>query len=174
MLLDRRALRRLAVGRRRRICALRCIPEFPCLRLLQVCRWKLLVQFMGVLMKRIAVGVCLVMSLASVNTVQVAAQARHFVPILRNQVENSSLLLASDPGVNALSVLPGDVTYRLPSSSDYNWGAGWIGMGIGAAIGAGFGAIAPRGEGVDPGYVLGAALVCGIFGFVIGVAVGNS
>ena len=95
-------------------------------------------------------------------------------PIMRNQMERNAMLRASDPGLNTSEAMAGRSEQPVTSGSDYNWGAGWIGMGIGAAVGAGIGAIAPEGEGVDPGYVLGIALVCSIFGFVIGLAVGNS
>jgi hypothetical protein len=61
-------------------------------------------------------------------------------------------------------------------SSDYNWGAAWLGMGIGAIVGAGLGyvVIGPSdGEAPPEAYAIGGALIFGIVGWFVGYAVGN-
>ena len=59
--------------------------------------------------------------------------------------------------------------------STYNWGAAWIGMGVGAVVGAavvGFGGAESSEIPVGAGMVAG-ALLFGIVGFFVGYAIGN-
>ena len=109
---------------------------------------------------------------------RLVAQERIIPTVINEQMRESSTLGLAAPAGFYSSVIGEALTQVSADSSRYNWKAGWIGMGVGAAVGSAFGALAPQlsgeGEGVDPGYVLGGALVFGIFGFVIGLAVGNS
>jgi hypothetical protein len=129
-------------------------------------------------MKCAAIGLWLALSFPILGVTQVVGQAQLIAPIMRSQIEGSGALRERGSGVGALPVSSDAMRLPVKAPGEYNWGAGWIGMGIGAAVGAGFGALAPElsgeGDGVDPGYVLGGALIFGIFGFVIGLAVGNS
>ena len=60
-------------------------------------------------------------------------------------------------------------------SSDYNWGAAWIGMGVGAVVGAAVMGLSPKGASDVPqvAYMVGGALLFGVFGFFLGHALGN-
>jgi hypothetical protein len=59
--------------------------------------------------------------------------------------------------------------------STYNWGAAWIGMGVGAVIGAAvMGLWGAESSEIPPGAAMvGGALLFGIVGFFVGYAVGN-
>ncbi|HET9294358.1 MAG TPA: hypothetical protein VFO06_08700 [Gemmatimonadales bacterium] len=59
--------------------------------------------------------------------------------------------------------------------SKYNWGAAWIGMGVGAVVGAAvmaFGGAESSEIPMGAGMVAG-ALLFGIVGFFVGYAIGN-
>lgn len=120
----------------------------------------------------------LVLGFAASPPVRLAAQDRTIPTVMIEQMRNSSTHGVAAPTGFYSSFVGQELIPIAGDSSRYNWTAGWIGMGVGAAVGAAFGALAPQlsgeGEGVDPGYVLGGALVFGIFGFVIGLAVGNN
>jgi hypothetical protein len=89
----------------------------------------------------------------------------------RQQMKASAALRPADTS-SALEQGGGE---GLRSDSTYNWGAAFIGMGVGAVVGAaimGFGGAESSEIPVGAGMVAG-ALLFGIFGFFVGYAIGN-
>lgn len=160
--------------------------------LLHVCLRQLLVQLVGnvvttdlVASIRNSPGVLhrtpswvawsLVLGFAAASPAQLAAQDRVVPTIPNEQMRRSATLRLVSPLDDVPTVL-GEASFPVSAdTSGYNWTPGWIGLGIGAAVGVGVGALAPgeSGEGVYAPYMVAGAVVFGVLGFFVGLAIGN-
>jgi hypothetical protein len=113
--------------------------------------------------------------LAASTPAQLAAQDRAAPARFNEQMRESVDLRALEP-LGFISILEGQQwTPALADSSRYNWKAGWIGLGVGAAVGVALGAWAPgeSGEGVYAP-TCWVARFCWHPGFFFGLAIGNN
>ena len=116
------------------------------------------------------------MGFAATIPALLVAQDRNVPTILNEQMRGSTFLRAVAPIGTFRRVVRQELPPALADTSRYNWKAGWIGLGVGAAVGVAFGAWAPgeEGEGVYAPYMVGGALLFGILGFFVGLAIGNN
>ena len=121
-------------------------------------------------------GWCLMLGFAATIPALLVAQDRNVPTILNEQMRGSTFLRAVAPIGTFRRVVRQELPPALADTSRYNWKAGWIGLGVGAAVGVAFGAWAPgeEGEGVYAPYMVGGALLFGILGFFVGLAIGNN
>lgn len=101
-----------------------------------------------------------------------AAQGTAFTAGTTEQIKASATLV----GPESPGALEGSLEGRAGDDSQYNWGAAWLGMGIGAVVGAGVGLLilGPSEREAPPeAYALGGAILFGIVGFFVGYAIGN-
>jgi hypothetical protein len=100
-----------------------------------------------------------------------AAQGSAFTAGTTEQMKASAGLVGPD------SFVVPEVSGELGAGGDstYNWGAAWIGMGVGAVFGAAvMGLWGAESSEIPPGAAMvGGALLFGIVGFFVGYAIGN-
>lgn len=100
-----------------------------------------------------------------------AAQGTAFTAGANEQMKASAGLVGPDSS----DPLEGSGEERAGGDSKYNWGAAWIGMGVGAVLGAAvMGLWGAESSEIPPGAAMvGGALLFGIVGFFVGYAIGN-
>jgi hypothetical protein len=99
------------------------------------------------------------------------AQGDAITPGMRQQLKAGAALRPADVSPSLEGGGNGGVT----RDSTYNWDTAWIGLGVGAVVGAAvmaFGGAESSEIPVEAGMVAG-ALLFGILGFFVGYAIGN-
>ena len=100
-----------------------------------------------------------------------AAQGSTVTAGTHDQMKTSAGLVGPD----STDPLEGSGEERAGGDSTYNWGAAWIGMGVGAVVGAAVMGLwgAESSEIPYEGAMVAGALLFGIVGFFVGYAIGN-
>ena len=117
-------------------------------------------------------GLALLMLLGALTPRSLAGQGGPINAESRRQMKASAALRLPDSSHAPKGIGEGSAR----SDSTYNWSTAWIGLGVGALVGAAMGylVLGPSdGEAAPETYAIGGALLFGIVGFFVGYAIGN-